>query len=208
MLVVIKWGRFDMARVARVRCWDIMGGMRDKKSLEEDRQVAKGLMRGDKRVLRAFYGENYPKLMAYVAARVRTKEDAEEIVQDTFLGFLDSLPVFSFRSCLWTFLVGIARHEVSDYFRRLYAKRAIKCVPFLEHLYSEPVYSAEETVELFNAVMKRVSAREREILLWKYEDGLSVKEIAQRLGVGMKAAESRLFRARRSFGVAYEEVVV
>jgi DNA-directed RNA polymerase specialized sigma24 family protein len=34
------------------------------------------------------------------------------------------------------------------------------------------------------------------VLEWKYVDGLSVKEIADRLAVGPKAAESLLTRAR------------
>ena len=36
-------------------------------------------------------------------------------------------------------------------------------------------------------------------LEWKYLDGLSVVEIAARLGVSTKAAESRLTRAREAF---------
>ena len=36
-------------------------------------------------------------------------------------------------------------------------------------------------------------------LQWKYIQGLSVREIAARLGVSSKAAESRLTRARQAF---------
>ena len=38
-----------------------------------------------------------------------------------------------------------------------------------------------------------------EVLEWKYVDGLSVAEIAERLAVGVKAAESLLWRARAAF---------
>ena len=38
-----------------------------------------------------------------------------------------------------------------------------------------------------------------DILEWKYVDGLSVADIAARLGVGPKAAESLLTRARNAF---------
>ena len=44
-------------------------------------------------------------------------------------------------------------------------------------------------------------------LEWKYIDELSVQEIATRLGLGMKAAESLLTRARRAFGEAFREMV-
>lgn len=173
---------------------------------ERDRMRARKILEGDKKAFRKFYDECYPKLLAYVGSRVKTHKDAEEIVQDAFLGFLDSLPVFSFRSSLWTFLVSIARHEIADYFRRLYAKKAIKYVPFVDQVYLEPMLSSKETVELFYKALKKLENQERKLLLWKYEDKLSVKEIAEKLGVGVKAAESRIFRARQSFMLAYEEV--
>lgn len=177
--------------------------MDGRNSVEEDQCVAKSLLSGDKYQLRIFYRKYYPRLLAYVRQRVRTQEDAEEIVQDTFVGFLDSLPIFSFRSSLWTFLVSIARHEIADYFRKMYAKRAIKYVPFMEQVISAPVYSGQETAELFEQTLTRIKPRDKRILLWKYEQRMPVQEIAERLGVGVKAAESRLFRARQAFRAAY-----
>lgn len=175
-------------------------------SLDKDKQVAKRLLAGDKKALRVFYRKNYPKLLSYVRARVRTEKDAEEIVQDTFLGFLDSLPLFSFRSSLWTFVISIARHEIADYFRKLYAKRAIKYVPFVDQVYHEPLLSGDETRRWFEETLRRLKDEEKKILLWKYEEGWSVREIADNLGVSLKAAESRLFRARKAFQLAYVEV--
>ena len=89
------------------------------------------LLEGDKQALREFYGETRPKLLSWVKQRVRRREDAEEIVQDTYMAFLDSLPLFRGKSSLWTFLVSIAKHEVGDYWRKKYAKKAILTVPFV-----------------------------------------------------------------------------
>lgn len=176
-----------------------------KQKWEEDKKLAKRILGGERRAFRQFYRLWKPKLSAYVVSRVKSCEDAEEIVQDSFLSFLDSLPLFSFRSSLGTFLVAIARHEVADYYRRLYAKRAIRCVPFVDQVYTSPMYSARETREEFERALARIEPRERRLLLWKYEEKLSVKEMARKLGVSVKAVESRLFRARKAFGVAYEK---
>ena len=46
-----------------------------------------------------------------------------------------------------------------------------------------------------------------EILERKYIDGLSVKEIADRMQIGAKAAESLLTRARKAFREAIVELV-
>ncbi len=174
---------------------------------DEDRRVARALMAGDKKELRRFYKTYQPRLMAYVTGKVGNRKDAEEIVQDSLVGFLEGLPLFGFRSSLWTFLVSIARHEVADHYRKLYAKKAIKKVPFMDQIYTEPVYEVKETVEFFYKAMERMGEKEKRILLWKYEEKLSVSEIAQKLGVGVKAAESRLFRARQEFQSTYLAIV-
>jgi RNA polymerase sigma-70 factor (ECF subfamily) len=179
--------------------------MTDEKQ-DDERWLARRLLSGDKKEFRRFYRRNQPRLLAYVLVRVKTREDAEEIVQDVFLGFLDALPLFGYRSSLWTFLVSIARHEIADYFRRLYAKRAIRYVPFVEQLYREPMLSADETVELLERALLKLKPLERELIVWKYEEEMSVKDIAGKLGIGVKAAESKLFRARQAFKAAYVEV--
>jgi len=173
---------------------------------KEERKLVEGLLSGDKRALRRFYGEYYPKLKAYLQSRVKTSEDAEEIAADVLISALEAVPTFSFRSSLWTFLVAIAKHEVADYYRKLYAKKALKLVPFVDQVYSEPLYSSAETVKLFYVALAKISPVEKKIILWKYEEGLSVKEIAENLGVGVKAAESKLYRARQAFTGAYMEI--
>ncbi len=45
-----------------------------------------------------------------------------------------------------------------------------------------------------------------DVLEWKYVDGLPVQEIAQRLAIGPKAAESLLTRAREAFRTAMLEL--
>lgn len=171
-----------------------------------DQHQASLILAGNKAAFRRFYHTYHPRLLAYVSSRVKTHQDAEEIVQDSFLGFLDSLPLFSFRSSLWTFLVSITRHEISDYYRKLYAKKAIKYVPFLNQVYSEPLYSMNETRHYFDQALKKISHTEKQLILWKYEEKLSVEEIADKLGTTLKAAESRLFRARKAFQLAYGDI--
>ena len=52
---------------------------------------------------------------------------------------------------------------------------------------------------LVEATVDQLPERYGDILEWKYADGLRVGEIASRLGVSEKAAESLLTRARDAF---------
>jgi RNA polymerase sigma factor (sigma-70 family) len=57
----------------------------------------------------------------------------------------------------------------------------------------------EQLHRLVAATLDSLPGHQGEALEWKYVDGLSVQEIADRLRLGHKAAESLLTRARDSF---------
>src|SRR5437763_597978 len=70
----------------------------------------------------------------------------------------------------------------------------------------EAALRRSETSRLVQLVLDRLPGRYGDALEWKYIDGLSVAEIAERLGVGVKAAESTLTRARSAFRDAFTAV--
>lgn len=178
---------------------------------ERDWVLVSGLMRGSDLALRKFYRKYFPKLHAFVRSRLRSSEDAEEITQDSVLSALDSLALFSGRSTLFSWLCGIARHEIADYYRRRRIKTIVfSRLPFIEGFVSRAL---EPDAKLMRKEYERRVKRAlmallphyRELLELKYMDELSVKEIAIKLGISLKAVESTLSRARRAFAIAYEE---
>lgn len=177
--------------------------------IQEQRRV-RAVLSGNKRVLRSLIKELEPKLKAYVSSRVANGKDGEEIVQDTLLAMLDALPLFGFQSTLWTFTISIAKHEIADYWRKRYAKKFIRAVPLIHSVYDHSLYSSAEISEDLNErvekVYRTISPLYRKILIWKYEEGVSIKEIARRLKITAKAAESKLYRARVVFQDTYTQM--
>lgn len=164
------------------------------------------LLQGKRAAFRKFYDATCKTLTCYVASRVGNSHDVDELVQDTYLSFLDSLPLYRGKASLKTFLMSIARHEVADYWRKRYAKKAVQLVPFVDQGYIERVYSKKQLAARVTEAYARLKDEEVQLLIWKYEEGMSVKEMAQRMGVAVKAVESRLFRARKAFQYAYAEL--
>ena len=60
-----------------------------------------------------------------------------------------------------------------------------------------------EIARLVQVVLDRLPGRYGDALEWKYIDGFSVAEIAERLALAPKAAESMLTRARAAFRDAF-----
>ncbi|MEN6406295.1 MAG: RNA polymerase sigma factor [Thermoguttaceae bacterium] len=58
------------------------------------------------------------RLLAYVENRTGNRSAAEDLVQETFIGFLTSLPNYDNRRPLEGYLFSIAAHKLTDHLRR------------------------------------------------------------------------------------------
>ncbi|MBK6315802.1 MAG: sigma-70 family RNA polymerase sigma factor [Blastocatellia bacterium] len=63
-------------------------------------------------------------LFRFAMLRLRNASAAEEMVQETFLGALQSMDRFTGRATERTWLVGILKHKIVDHFRQLARDRA------------------------------------------------------------------------------------
>lgn len=149
------------------------------------------------------------RLTRFISQKVADPMDVDEIVQDSLLSALDSLPGFRGQSQLFTWVCGIARHEVVDFYRRKKIKQIVfSKLPFLEKLVSEALgpelaYQELETKTKILTTLKHLSEGYAQILRLKYVEGRSMAEIAEKLNLTIKAVESRLTRARLAFQKVY-----
>ncbi len=58
------------------------------------------------------------RLLSFVQSRLRRRAPSEDVVQETFIGFLTSLPNYDTRRPLESWLFSIAAHKLTDYLRR------------------------------------------------------------------------------------------
>lgn len=58
------------------------------------------------------------RLIAFVGSRLLDRSHAEDIVQETFIGFLNSLPNFDCQRPLESYLFSIAAYKLTDHLRR------------------------------------------------------------------------------------------
>jgi RNA polymerase sigma-70 factor (ECF subfamily) len=65
------------------------------------------------------------RLLAFVESRLRDRASGEDVVQETFIGFLTSLPNFDSSRPLEGYLFSIAAHKLTDFLRRQGRRPAI-----------------------------------------------------------------------------------
>ncbi|MBT4652596.1 MAG: RNA polymerase sigma factor [Candidatus Pacebacteria bacterium] len=177
-------------------------------SIKAEQLLLKGLREGDKNKVKDWYTIFFPYLMAITLKKVSNFTDVEEIVQETFINSLRQLPLFRGESRLKTWMVSILRHEIADYYRKKYAKKALKTIPLFDEILQNPLKSSQEISEMVQITLGKMKKETRELLLLKYVDKKRVKEIASLFGKTVKSVESDLFRARVEFRKIYEEAPV
>jgi RNA polymerase sigma-70 factor (ECF subfamily) len=69
------------------------------------------------------------RLLAYVESRLRNRAAAEDVVQETLIGFLTSLPNYDSRRPLEGYLFSIAAHKLTDYMRREGRRPTLPLIP-------------------------------------------------------------------------------
>lgn len=134
------------------------------------------------------------------------KQDVQELVQDVFMSCLRHLPLYRGEATIWTWMVSVTRHEIADFYRKKYAKKALQLLPLSELLLSVQIGDAHEVAEQVSTVLSRMSERSRELLMQKYVDGRAVASIAREQAKSEKAVEAQLYRARNEFREQYAVV--
>jgi RNA polymerase sigma-70 factor (ECF subfamily) len=186
-----------------------------------DRAVARRILGGDEAAFRDLFDRFFPRLYRFALARLGgDAETARDVVQQTFCNAIERLDSYRGEAALYTWFCQICRNAVADHYRRRGAG-ALRVVlledqpnvrAILEAL-AAPAADEPETgawrsqVHRFvEATLDALPGRYGEVLEWKYLDGLSVRDIAGRLEIGEKAAESLLTRARDAFREAIVEL--
>ena len=175
----------------------------------QDRFLVARLLRGDEAAFAEFFEANFAPLFRFAMPRVDGDADAaEDVVQTTLCRAVRKLSTYRGEAALLTWLTTICRREIATYF-----EKRKKVPPMIELTEDIPEVRAaldslgepenalrrKETARLVQVVLDRLPSRYGDALEWKYIEGLSVAEIANRLGLTTKAAESMLTRARDAF---------
>jgi RNA polymerase sigma factor (sigma-70 family) len=177
--------------------------MKPKQANIDETKLLADLRKGEPRAVQEWFNHYHDRLLNSVLARVSNRNDAEEIVQETFLNCLKHLPLYRAEASIWTWMNSIARHEIADYYRKRYARKAIQTLPLHEWLLAKNIHDSHEISEQVVFVLNKMKKKYSDLLRDKYIEGKKVAVIAAEKGRTVKAIESDLFRAREEFRVLW-----
>jgi RNA polymerase sigma factor (sigma-70 family) len=171
---------------------------------------------GDDRAFEQLYLRYQRRIAAYVYGMVHDHGRAEDITQDVFISALRRMRATDARIAFKPWIYEIAKNACIDAFRR--SKRAEEVSYDVEdgaerlHLMSngptpDAAVDTRMSLDHLRGAFGGLSEAHHQILVMRELEGLSYRQIGERLGMSRPSVESTLFRARRRLSEEYEELV-
>ena len=152
-----------------------------------------------------FYQKYYRSVKSFVGQRIDDEMVVEEITNDVLMAAYNSLETFNHQCSEFSFVCGIAKHKIIDYYRKKKLKTILFSTNSIFEEIADQALNPERDVlknELKEEIKKTFGDLRKEyqkLLRLKYIDGWKIKKIAELLKISAKATESRLGRAKREF---------
>jgi RNA polymerase sigma-70 factor (ECF subfamily) len=175
-------------------------------ALAEDKELVAAILQKDRKATAEFVARYADQIYLYVRSRLIPRVDlVDDLVQEVFLAAWESLPTYRSQSPLGSWLHGIARHKVENWYR------ACLRAPLPLEEASQEASKAALNVDMDELLdRERLQEKARKVLatlpeayslalLWRYWEKCPVQEMALRTGKTEKAIERLLARAREMF---------
>jgi len=147
----------------------------------------------------AIWEKTHRHLRAYVRGKVKDDATAEDILQEIFVKMYQNLPQLREEQRAEFWLWRIAQNAVMDYFRQQRSLRQ-PLPPAEEGLTEAEAHTralTEEVAQWLPMMLELLPPKYREALYLTDIEGLSQRELAERLQISYSGAKSRVQRGRK-----------
>jgi RNA polymerase sigma-70 factor (ECF subfamily) len=163
-------------------------------------RIVKGLGRDDKKALDELYQYYYPRLYGFSKSFLKVEDDIDDILQDVFVKIwlnrrkIDNVKTFN----SWIFT--ITKNAILSYFREKtrhneFESRLQQLATAEVVMNSEVEY--EDLKKQTDKIIGKLPEKRKEIFRLSREEGMSYKEISEKLGISIKTVEDHMSHALR-----------
>jgi len=164
--------------------------------MRSDRELIRLYERGNEEAFREFYSRHRRVLFVYLLSLVRSRETAEELLQDTFCAFLQGLGRLNGSVDLRPYLVRTARNRAIDHLRKSRRDAAALESRAEDSLFKARGRDGSERGGLIDPeevsrLLQRLPEEQREAVILRVFAGMTFREIAELAGCPEASVVSR-----------------
>jgi RNA polymerase sigma-70 factor (ECF subfamily) len=161
---------------------------------EEERLLVKQLSKGNIIAFNSLFRYYGPRLYNFAFRYLKSEEEAEELVQEVFTIIWEKREGLKEELSFKSFLFTIAFNIIKKHFRaRTYLSEYYKYIVNNDsdgHTAEQITYNS--LYQFVNELVNKLPERRKEIFIKSRFEGLSINEIAKKLGISHKTVENQL----------------
>jgi RNA polymerase sigma-70 factor, ECF subfamily len=139
------------------------------------------------------YKNTVDKTYKYIIFRVSNKEDAQDILQETYLQALKSWDVFRGNSSFQTWVIAISKNLLKKYYQNKYKLNSMQYENWMDKFYKD---SPEEDVtnrsQIDNKekrvieILSKLENKYKQVMLLRFVKNYKIREIAEELHISVQ----------------------
>src|SRR3954467_12650531 len=184
-----------------------------------DHKLVAQVRRGDDRAFEALYERYHRRIQAYVFGMVKDHQRAEDVTQEVFVSALRRMRATERPIAFKPWVYEIAKNACIDQFRRSRraeevsydAEEGLGAADYGRLVNGDPTpdiaLDHKQQLDHLRGALGGLSDSHPQILGVREFEGLSYREIGEKMGMSRPSVESTLFRARKRLTEEYEELV-
>ena len=155
-----------------------------------DNILIQAMSDGDMGAFAEIYKRYAPGMRRFVAGLIKDRAKAEDIVQNIFMRLMTTRPAFENAAAFKNWLFVCARNEVVSTLRSKWESQVEKVEVFPERV-SEGILT-ESSLSMLNPILAKMPPKRSEVFRMSKLEGLSVEEIATRMGISERTVQKHL----------------
>lgn len=160
--------------------------------------VIRQAQRGDREAVATLYRIHVRRIYRYIATRVPSEKDAEDLTAEVFVRMVEALPGYQILGAPFeAWLYRIAASRVADFYRSSVKHRSEDLPETLsdDALSFEETLAEEQDIDLLRRALRQLPDEHQTILILRFVERKSHEEVAMLLGRSVTAVKSAQHRA-------------
>ncbi len=169
------------------------------KEKENELLLIRAFKEGNEQAFKKLFDKYHQKLYAYLFRLLDSKDDAEDIVQETFIKIWEKRDQFIEGYSFDAFLFKIAKNAFISLTRKKINQNVFDLNPEIlarpDDYNSDTYVILNETREIIEKIINRLPKKRKEIFRLRRIENLSRKEISEKLGISIVTVDNQIMKA-------------
>jgi len=148
--------------------------------------------KGDNNAFELLMGTHLKVIYNYICLHVSGEEDVKDIVQETMLAVWSGMKSFSGKSAFRTWILGITRRKISDFYRRKYQFSTVSIYEEEASLTADDRFDDSVNAIDVKSAIASLSSEEQELVFLAFNAELTYQEISDIIQVPVGTVKSRM----------------